>query len=137
MMDCFSEHSANAGDETHFIVEDVISKIQSKINHAHHYQFRRSTEDIYEVISQKGTTDAPLTYIVDLSKQEYSCHHWYLSGVPCSHALAINLKCGQNSFDFINHCFCVEHYQQTYATPILPIPDHIEWMLNTPSNDDD
>ena len=67
-MDWFSEPSAKAQDETHFIIQDVILKIQSKIDHVHYYQFRRSTEDIYEVISQKVTTDAPLTYIVNLSK---------------------------------------------------------------------
>ena len=110
MIDWFSERSVKARDETHFIVQDVILKIQSKIDHAYRYQFRRSTEDIYEVISQKVTMDAPLTYIVDLSKQECSCHRWYLSGIPCSHVLAIILKHRRNSFDFVNYWFHVEHY---------------------------
>ncbi|XP_077226980.1 uncharacterized protein LOC143860295 [Tasmannia lanceolata] len=85
------------------------------------YQVLRANDVEFEIVSTERTN------IVDLSTRICSCHRWQLSGLPCAHAAAALLSCGQNVHLFAEHCFTVASYRETYSQIIHPIPDKSLW----------
>ena len=80
-------------------------------------------------------------YIVNLEEHTCDCRRWQVSGIPCAHALAILLHLRKDPFSYVARYFQSRLYQQTYACPIYPISDPMEWMpdfefLNSDSDDD-
>jgi hypothetical protein len=130
LMRWFNERSVNGAEERGIVVKSVSKAIEVSLkNRARHYTARKSTNTLWEVISQ-ANVDEELRrrYIINLKEHTCDCHRWQASGIPCAHALAILLHLRKDPFQYVEPCFHSHAYQQTYASPIFPIPDHIEWM---------
>ena len=122
------------------IVQKIASKIHINIkNHARHYHPRKSTDTLWEIISKsiKITEDLRRTYIIDLEERMCDCHNWEALGFSCGHALMILIHLRQNPHNYVEDCFHSFNYQSTYANPIFPIPDRIDWESTFTSDSDE
>ncbi|KAK6929605.1 Zinc finger, SWIM-type [Dillenia turbinata] len=88
------------------------------------YQVLRANEVEFEIVSSERTN------IVDIRNRECSCRRWQLYGLPCAHATAALISCGQNAHVFAEPCFSVVSYCETYSQIINPIPDKNFWREN-------
>ncbi|KAK6911711.1 MULE transposase domain [Dillenia turbinata] len=61
--------------------------------------------------------------IVDIDNWVCTCKGWQLSGLPCSHAIAVFGCIGRNPYDYCSRYFTTEVYRLTYMESINPIPD--------------
>ncbi|KAH7835808.1 hypothetical protein Vadar_030054 [Vaccinium darrowii] len=96
-------------------------KILEAITDARCYQVLRANEVEFEIVSSERTN------IVDIRTRECSCRRWQLYGLPCAHAAAALISCGQNAHLFAEHCFTVDSYREAYSHIINPIPDKSLW----------
>lgn len=103
------------------LVPSAEKRIQEAIADAPCYQVLRANEVEFEIVSTERTN------IVDIQTRVCSCHRWQLYGLPCAHAAAALISCGQNAQLFADHCFTVHSYRETYSQIIYPIPDKCMW----------
>lgn len=140
LMRWFNERSTKGMTEEGSIIRSVIKQVEVLIkNHARRYSARRSTDIIWEVTSTANIEDEGnrRRYTINLDAHTCHCRRWQSSGIPCAHALAIILHLRKDPLSYVNQCFHSEIYRQTYARPIYPIPDRIEWMPNMNISDSD
>ncbi|KAK9145978.1 hypothetical protein Sjap_005881 [Stephania japonica] len=103
------------------LVPSAEKRISEAIADSHCYQVLRANEIEFEIVSTERTN------IVDIQRRVCSCHRWQLYGLPCAHAAAALISCGQNARLFAEHCFTVASYRETYSQLINPIPDKSLW----------
>lgn len=60
--------------------------------------------------------------MVNIDQWDCSCKGWQLTGLPCSHALAVIGCIGRNPYDYCSRYLTSESYKLTYAESITPIP---------------
>uniref|UniRef100_A0A5B6YKI6 Putative MuDR family transposase isoform 1 n=1 Tax=Davidia involucrata TaxID=16924 RepID=A0A5B6YKI6_DAVIN len=106
---------------TSIIVPSAEKGILEAIADARCYQVLRANEVEFEIVSTERTN------IVDIRSRVCSCRRWQLYGLPCAHAAAALISCGQNAHLFGEHCFTVDSYRETYSQMIYPIPDKSLW----------
>ncbi|KAL6629998.1 hypothetical protein ACP70R_029763 [Stipagrostis hirtigluma subsp. patula] len=61
--------------------------------------------------------------VVNIDTWECTCRKWHVSGIPCSHAIAVFDRIEQSPLDYCIKYFTTECYRLTYAMSINPIPD--------------
>ncbi|KAJ6433840.1 hypothetical protein OIU84_017528 [Salix udensis] len=103
------------------LVPSAEKLVLEAIADAHCYQVLRANEVEFEIVSTERTN------IVDISSRVCSCRRWQLNGLPCAHAAAALISCGQNAHLFAEPCFTVASYRETYSEIINPIPDKCLW----------
>lgn len=106
---------------TSILVPSAERRISEAIADSRCYQVLRANEVEFEIVSSERTN------IVDIRTRVCSCRRWQLYGLPCAHATAALLSCGQTAQLFAEHCFTVASYRETYSQPINPIPDKSQW----------
>lgn len=106
---------------TSILVPSAEKRILEAIADAHCYQVLRANEIEFEIVSTERTN------IVDIRSRVCSCRRWQLYGLPCAHAAAALISCGQNAHLFAEHCFTVASYRDTYSQMINPVPDKSHW----------
>lgn len=106
---------------TSILVPSAEKRILEAIADAHCYQVLRANEVEFEIVSTERTN------IVDIRTRVCSCRRWQLYGLPCAHAAAALISCGQNVHLFAEPCFTVASYRETYSQVINPIPDRSLW----------
>ncbi|XP_010547036.1 PREDICTED: uncharacterized protein LOC104818929 isoform X2 [Tarenaya hassleriana] len=70
--------------------------------------------------------------IVDIDQCDCDCKAWRLSGLPCSHAIAVIGFIGKSPYEYCSRYFTVESYRLTYAESIQPVPN-IDRMTDEPA----
>lgn len=103
------------------LVPSAEKKISEAIADARCYQVLRANEVEFEIVSTERTN------IVDIRARVCSCRRWQLYGIPCAHAAAALISCGQNAHMFADPCFTVASYREAYSQIIMPIPDRSQW----------
>ncbi|GFP81416.1 hypothetical protein PHJA_000284900 [Phtheirospermum japonicum] len=117
------EDRRNAGmGLTSILVPSAEKRISEAIADARCYKVLRANEVEFEIVSTERTN------IVDIRSRVCSCRRWQLYGLPCAHAAAALISCGQNAHLFAEHCFTVQSYRETYSQVICPISDKSVWM---------
>ncbi|CAI9770963.1 unnamed protein product [Fraxinus pennsylvanica] len=64
-----------------------------------------------------------LVDLVDVDKWDCSCKGWQLTGLPCSHAIAVFECVGRTPYDYCSRYFMTDTYRITYTESINPIPN--------------
>ncbi|CAI0374193.1 unnamed protein product [Linum tenue] len=103
------------------LVPSAEKKMAEAIADARCYQVLRANEVEFEIVSTERTN------IVDIRTRVCSCRRWQIYGLPCAHASAALLSCGQNAHVFAEPCFTVASYRETYSQAIIPVPDKSMW----------
>uniref|UniRef100_A0A1J3EJ93 SWIM-type domain-containing protein n=1 Tax=Noccaea caerulescens TaxID=107243 RepID=A0A1J3EJ93_NOCCA len=103
------------------LVPSAERRITEAVSDARCYQVLRANEVEFEIVSTERTN------IVDIRTRVCSCRRWQIYGLPCAHAAAALISCGQNVQLFAEACFTVVCYQQTYSQMIGEVPDRSLW----------
>ncbi|KAJ1701981.1 hypothetical protein LUZ63_001760 [Rhynchospora breviuscula] len=85
------------------------------------YQVLRANKVEFEIVSSERTN------IVDIQTRFCSCRRWQIYGIPCAHAAAALLSCGEDVRIYAHDCFSVRKYREAYSQPIFPVPDRSCW----------
>ena len=87
--------------------------------------FRRSTEFDYEVRHiAAGTTEK---FFVNLQRRSCDCRKWYLTSLPCCHAIACMRSQDIDINDYVPDIFKKEQYAACYAPVIYPANGQSLW----------
>lgn len=117
----FAHRRAKSNSWLSMLTPSAEKCIAEAINRASTYQVLRSDEVEFEVLS------AERSEIVNIGTHCCSCRDWQLYGIPCSHAVAALISARKDVYAFIERCFTVASYCETYSEDIHPIPGKIEW----------
>ncbi|XP_068662976.1 uncharacterized protein [Aristolochia californica] len=117
----FNERRNTGMSWTSTLVPSAEKVVLEAISDSHCYQVLRANEVEFEIVSTERTN------IVDIRSHHCSCRRWQLFGLPCAHAAAALISCGQDAYLFAEPCFTVASYRETYSQTIQPIPDRSHW----------
>ncbi|PIA37919.1 hypothetical protein AQUCO_02900047v1 [Aquilegia coerulea] len=79
-----------------------------------------------QVLFSPGTTfevRGDSIYVVDIDRWDCSCKDWQITGLPCSHAIAVFDCIGRSPYDYCSRYFTIESYRLTYLESINPMPN--------------
>ncbi|XP_031476140.1 uncharacterized protein LOC116247876 [Nymphaea colorata] len=122
LTDCFNERRNRGMAWSTILVPSAEKHMSEAIADSRCYQVLRANEVEFEIVSTERTN------IVDIRSRCCSCRRWQLFGLPCAHATAALLSCGQNAHLFAESCFTVANYRETYSQIIQPIPERSLWQ---------
>lgn len=66
-------------------------------------------------------------HTVDLEIQSCSCRKWDLTGIPCSHAVAVFFTTEEKPEEYVHSCYHKETQLQIYSHFIQPIRGSKQW----------
>ncbi|KAK8530667.1 hypothetical protein V6N13_122291 [Hibiscus sabdariffa] len=70
----------------------------------------------------------PLTqFVVDIAERTCSCRSWQLTGLPCSHAICCIFNRREHAEDYVDDCYKVATFLNTYSYTINPIAGEDQW----------
>ncbi|WCJ29975.1 hypothetical protein M5689_011567 [Euphorbia peplus] len=61
--------------------------------------------------------------VVDLLRRDCTCQQWKLTGLPCSHAIAVFNRIGKSAYNHCSKYFTADSFRATYAESINPVAD--------------
>ncbi|CAA7058857.1 unnamed protein product [Microthlaspi erraticum] len=100
-------------------------KLQKEVELAKSLQVQQSHNSLYEVHGESIN-------VVDIDQCDCDCKQWRLTGLPCSHAVAVvNCIIEKSPFDYCSRYFTVESHRLTYAESINPVPNGMLMMTTT------
>ncbi|KAM6586893.1 hypothetical protein CsatA_009498 [Cannabis sativa] len=82
----------------------------------------KSRELIYQIHNMYGNI-----YSVDLRSWVCSCRRWELTGIPCSHVVAVIWHNKQDPELYVSKWYTKEYYMKAYSHQIFPIRIQDEW----------
>ncbi|KAF4400221.1 hypothetical protein G4B88_019430 [Cannabis sativa] len=82
----------------------------------------KSGELIYQIHNMYGNI-----YSVDLRSWVCSCRRWELTGIPCSHVVAVIWHNKQDPELYVSKWYTKEYYMKAYSHQIFPIRIQDEW----------
>ncbi|KAI3894451.1 hypothetical protein MKW92_017639 [Papaver armeniacum] len=91
--------------------------LKSHVDIGRPWNVTESGNGIYEVHS-------PSSYDVDLMRMTCTCQRWKVFGFPCAHATAAITMSGIDILRFIQPYFGSNHFRNSYAHAIRPIPNY-------------
>lgn len=106
-------------DSNHWVTRltpSMEEKLQKETLKARSLQVLYSPGSTYEV---RGDSNQ----IVDLDNWDCTCKEWKISGLPCSHAIAVFNCTVRSPYDHCSRYFTTESYRLTYLESIHPLLD--------------
>ena len=85
------------------------------------YNTTWSYKDKYQVVGCDGQFE------VDKKECKCSCRRWQLSGVPCSHAISVLYYNKEKPETYLNACYKVSTFMETYKHILNPTHDKDLW----------
>ncbi|KAL6838651.1 hypothetical protein ACP4OV_031365 [Aristida adscensionis] len=117
----FSERHNLAQSYNSVLVPTAEKLISESISYSRCYEVLRANKVEFEIVSSERTN------IVDTQNRVCTCRRWQIYGIPCAHAVAALLSCGEDPRLYAHECFSVMKYRETYSQSIFPIPDRSHW----------
>lgn len=83
----------------------------------------------FQVLLTQGSTfevrgeNPEVLAVVNIDHWDCSCKGWQLTGLPCSHAIAVIECIGRSPYDYCSRYFTTESFRLTYAESIHPVPN--------------
>ncbi|XP_078429314.1 uncharacterized protein LOC144701376 [Wolffia australiana] len=105
-----------------YLVPSAEKLVAEAVADSHCYQVLRANKVEFEIVSSERTN------IVDIQARCCSCRRWQVYGVPCAHAAAALISGGEDVRLYVDDCFTVAKYLETYALPIHAVPDRALWQ---------
>ncbi|KAJ0967547.1 hypothetical protein J5N97_024464 [Dioscorea zingiberensis] len=106
---------------TSVLVPSAEKLISEAVADSRCYQVLRANKVEFEIVSSERTN------IVDIQSRCCSCRRWQIYGIPCAHAAAALLSCGEDVRLYAQDFFSINSYRETYSQDINPIPDKSLW----------
>ncbi|XP_047310782.1 uncharacterized protein LOC124914310 isoform X2 [Impatiens glandulifera] len=116
MMDLIYTRRTESSQWATKLTPTMEEKLRIEISRVHSLQVMLANGDKYEVHGQRVEE-------VDISRWDCSCKGWQLTGIPCSHAIAVLDFLGKSPYDYCSSYLTVEIYFLAYAESINPVPN--------------
>lgn len=117
LMDWFQKRQEAALQQNGIVISKVQAIVEKVKDDAQRYHVIPTNDIIFEYLSENTS------YIINLAEKQCTCKGWNTSGIPCAYAASALLFMCQYVHDFIDPCFTVEFYCQTYQENIFPVPN--------------
>ena len=98
------------------IARTPAKSINALMNSSRHYISHHIINLIYEIHSLESNKD----YTIDLTRNIYTNFQFQSQDYPCVHAFKVILSRHEDPVNYMDECYKVENYRQTYAGGILP-----------------
>ncbi|CAH2054734.1 unnamed protein product, partial [Thlaspi arvense] len=102
-------------------------KLQKEIGLAQLLQVSSPEGSLFQVNGGEGSIN-----IVDINQCDCDCKMWRLTGLPCSHAVAVIECIEKNAYEYCSRYLTVESHRLMYAVSIQPVPNMERMMLEEP-----
>uniref|UniRef100_A0A1J3IG44 SWIM-type domain-containing protein n=1 Tax=Noccaea caerulescens TaxID=107243 RepID=A0A1J3IG44_NOCCA len=102
-------------------------KLHKEIGLAQSLQVSPPEDSLFQVNGLESSVN-----IVDIDQCDCDCKMWRLTGLPCSHALAVIACLGKSPYVYCSRYFTVESHRLMYAESIQPVPNMERMMLDEP-----
>ncbi|GKD01308.1 transposase, MuDR, MULE transposase domain protein [Tanacetum coccineum] len=113
--------------DEHELTPWAAAKVAYRIRMSFGFSVHGINSTKYQVVAEE------INYIVDLRSRTCTCRRWQLSGLPCSHVIAVSTNKGYTDLGvWAEHWFKKTTYKSTYANSIYPVGDVEAW--NTKCN---
>lgn len=99
----------------------ILKKLDKFKHQSWFYTTTWSGGDKYQVVGPEGQ------FVVDKKQCSCSCRRWQLSGVPCSHAISIIYYNKEKPEKYLDRCYLVSTYMETYRHILFPTHDRDTW----------
>lgn len=117
----FVERQTLGSSWASILVPSAEKIVLEAITDSHCYQVLRANKVEFEIVSSERTN------IVDIQRRCCSCRRWQIYGIPCAHAAAALLSCGEDVRHYAQECFSVNKYLEAYSQNVYPLPDRTLW----------
>nr|KAJ0204158.1 hypothetical protein LSAT_V11C500236490 [Lactuca sativa] len=85
--------------------------------------FNREKGILFELITQRGRN----VQVVNLEQKTCTCGKWEVFKYPCSHVLSARATLSLNSWQYIDKCYSIVKYRDTWASEFSPLPHEAYW----------
>ncbi|CAN7117117.1 unnamed protein product [Brassica rapa subsp. narinosa] len=99
-------------------------KLQKEMGLAHTLQVSPPEGSLFQV----NGGDASIN-IVDIDQCDCDCKIWRLTGLPCSHAVAVIMCIEKSPYEYCSRYLTVESHRLMYAESIHPVPNMDRMMM--------
>ena len=115
--------SSRVNGQTHtpHVVAKQVALMSKSI--AHSLSAFNREKRLFDLITQRGGN----VQIVNLEQKSCSCGKWEAFKYPCSHVLGACAKLSLNSWQYIDRCYSIVAYCDTWASEFLPVPHQAYW----------
>nr|KAJ0213933.1 hypothetical protein LSAT_V11C400197080 [Lactuca sativa] len=104
----------------HVLVKQVA--LMSKAS-AHSLRSFNREKGIFELITQRGRN----VQVVNLEQKTCTCGKWEVFKYPCSHVLSACATLSLNSWQYVDKCYSIVKYCDTWASEFSPLPHEAYW----------
>ncbi|GJX54189.1 transposase, MuDR, MULE transposase domain protein [Tanacetum coccineum] len=110
--------------DEHELTPWAAAKVAYRIRMSFGFSVHGINSTKYQVVAEE------INYIVDLRSRTCTCRRWQLSGLPCSHVIAVSTNKGYTDLGvWAEHWFKKTTYKSTYANSIYPVGDVEAWNI--------
>ncbi|KAL0699360.1 hypothetical protein Bca4012_055482 [Brassica carinata] len=102
-------------------------KLQKEIGLAQTLQVSSPEGSLFQVHGGDSSIN-----IVDIDQCDCDCKIWRLTGLPCSHAVAVIMCIEKSPYEYCSRYLTVESHRLMYAESIHPVPNMDRMMLEEP-----
>ncbi|KAG7630348.1 Zinc finger SWIM-type [Arabidopsis suecica] len=102
-------------------------KLQKEIELAQLLQVSSPEGSLFQVNGGESSVS-----IVDINQCDCDCKTWRLTGLPCSHAIAVIGCIEKSPYEYCSTYLTVESHRLMYAESIQPVPNMDRMMLDDP-----
>lgn len=102
-------------------------KLQKEIGLAQTLQVSPPEGSLFQVNGGDSSVN-----IVDIDQCDCDCKIWRLTGLPCSHAVAVIMCIEKSPYEYCSRYLTVESHRLMYAESIQPVPNMDRMMLEEP-----
>lgn len=120
MMESIYAHRLESSQWTTFLTPVMEEKLQKEIATAESLQVLYSETEENNTFEVHGGQS---NEFVNIDNRYCSCGMWQLTGLPCSHAVAVLRYSFREPYDHCSQYFTAESYRVTYAESIHPVPN--------------
>ncbi|KAD6119144.1 hypothetical protein E3N88_10415 [Mikania micrantha] len=105
----------------HEVCPRIIKKLEDIKKLQRHYDVIPGANNIFEVRSEK------YAYEAKIEEQICTCGSWQLSGIPCSHAVAVFGFINKDPEAYVSNWFKKDMFKKAYKDGITPSKGSIHW----------
>ncbi|KAJ0249626.1 PB1 domain-containing protein [Hirschfeldia incana] len=102
-------------------------KLQKEIGLAQTLQVSSPEGSLFQVHAGDSSVN-----VVDIDQCDCDCKIWRLTGLPCSHAVAVIMCIEKSPYEYCSRYLTVESHRLMYAESIQPVPNMDRMMLEEP-----
>uniref|UniRef100_A0A2P2MXP3 SWIM-type domain-containing protein n=1 Tax=Rhizophora mucronata TaxID=61149 RepID=A0A2P2MXP3_RHIMU len=115
MMELMYKHQTDSSEWATKLTPSKEQKLQEEILKSFDLRVFVSSDTLFEV------HDRDSVIVVDIEKSDCNCMRWKLTGIPCSHAIAVFSRKHWSAYDYCSRYFTADSFRLTYSKSINPV----------------